>query len=227
MEDKIKRKNAIEYIEYGLNRLTKDSKKHLKNSLIIMLMFSLPIMIFGKWNIFILLIIGIQLVLLIKFNFQIKKEVEKRKRDYILYSGLDGLFISEILMLGSWKFFSVVYDEKIVISIILIILYSIPNILILRYGVNKVNKGLKKKKSKYATLGTGFFGGMGVLGMGFCKAIFKDVSQDKAMLIMGILLLILGMMFSLSSSLIQKYYFCKKYKISSKEINEQIDEFII
>jgi len=220
MKDNIKRQNAIQYIDYGLNSLTKDSNKHLKSSCIMTFMFSLPVVILGKWSAVILFIITVQLVLLTIFNFWIKKDIDNRKIYYILYCGLTPVYISGVLMLGAWKLFATVYGKMMFFSIILTLIYVVPIVLIVLDGFNRVNKGLNKKNSKYVGLGVGFFCGIGALGMTFGKVVFKHVRQDTSMVIMAIVLIFLATIISLSSNLILKYYLCKKYSISSQEIKE-------
>lgn len=66
---------------------------------------------------------------------------------------------------------------------------------------------------------TGFFGGMGVLGMGFAKTISKQVSQNQAVTILAILLIILGVFAMMGSVNILKYCLYRKFNVLNEELN--------
>jgi len=220
MKENTSRENAIEYIKYGLNKIMNDSQKLNINLFGFMLLTTVPTIIFGKWSIFTVAIIIIaQVALQMIYHFGIKKEIDKSKIHFVLYVGLQCVYISSISMLGAWRFLVLVYGKVILISLIMIIIYFIVALLIIINGLDKVRKDINEKKTNNTILKSGVFGGMAVLGMGFAKTISKQVSQNQAVTILALLLIILAVFAMLGSVNILKYHLYRKFNVLNEELN--------
>lgn len=149
MKETISRENAVEYIKYGLNNIMNDSKKLNINLFIFMLLPTVVTITFGKWNTFTIMIIIItQVALQVIYHFRIKKEIDKIKIYFVLYVGLQSVYISSISMLGAWRFLVLVYGKTILISLIIIISYFIITLLIMINGLYTVRNDINEKKNK-------------------------------------------------------------------------------
>lgn len=118
------------------------------------------------------------------------------------------LSLSELLFFTYWKGFHIE-----------LLLLFIPLIVIPIAESFRVSHLLKKSEYKTREFKTGkskpisFFGGLSIIYL--IKALFHDVDQDKAMIILLVAAVILNSFFSFGFLIIQKLIYCIKYKISN------------
>ncbi|QUH29099.1 hypothetical protein [Vallitalea guaymasensis] len=183
------------------------SIKMIKDEWFLIIFFGLLPAVFGIYNYITFPLFAITIVYMIVWGHKIIKN--NIIQQFILYIGTSLLIVSIECLLGVFKVFSINRVMTLMeIFLILIIYITFITIYSISY-IRKVNQGNPKKNKSGLT----FIFVAPLMGILVGRSLKDNISNDQAILLLGLISLILSILMGVGIKYIINDYYIKKYQI--------------
>lgn len=205
-------KNIDSYIN---NEAKTSKRKFLFGAWYFMLIVSLPSALFGEFADITKFVMIPFIVIMTFWIIYLFVEVEKKKRQFILFMGIYSVFISMSFLIAAYKMAATTINVSIGYILLILFAFILTIFLIIYNTLRLVRKGHYLEKEK-AENPTGLIVASSLFGLGVGKILLNKISQDTVVALLVVIFLFLGFLFLSGVHNLLKYYFIRKNQIDRR-----------